>query len=125
MMDGEPHPVTLVVDVEQLLRWFATGLPQNHGFKVIEAENAAAALKALEFHQDVRLLFTDIQMPGKLNGMGLAREVHARWPNVLLVIASGQTKPSSAEIPDDGRFVSKPYSEAELFQEIDDLMRKS
>jgi two-component system, response regulator PdtaR len=47
------------------------------------------------------------------------------WLNILLVIASGQTRPSRAEIPDDGRFVSKPYSEAELFQKVDDLMRKS
>ena len=93
-----------MVDDEQLLRWFATGLLEDHGFEVIEAGNAAAALKALESHHDVRLLFTDIQMPGELNGMGLAREVHARWTNVLLVIASGQTRRSRAEIPDDGRF---------------------
>ena len=56
-----------MVDDEQLSRWFATGLLEDHGFEVIEAEDAAAALKALESHHDVRLLFTDIQMPGKLN----------------------------------------------------------
>ena len=64
-------------------------------------------------------------MPGALNGMDLAREAHARWPNVLLVVAPGQTKPSRAEIPDDGRFIGKPYGAAELFTEVDDLMRKS
>ena len=62
----------------------------------MEAENAAAALKVLESRRDVRLLFTDIQMPGALNGMDLAREVHARWPNVLLVITSRQRKPGRA-----------------------------
>jgi two-component system, response regulator PdtaR len=97
---------------------------EEHGFDVMEAENAAAALRVLESHRDVRLLFTDIQMPGALSGMDLLREVHARWPNVLLVVASGQTKPSRAEIP-DGRLIGKPYGAADLFTEVDDLMRKS
>jgi CheY-like chemotaxis protein len=84
------NPLALVVDDEELLRLFAAGLLEEHGFEVLEAENAAAALKVLESHHGVRLLFTDIQMPGVLNGLDLAREVHARWPGVLLVITSGQ-----------------------------------
>jgi two-component system, response regulator PdtaR len=119
------HPLALVVDDEELLRLFAAGLLEDRGFKVIEAENAAAALRALEAHHDVRLLFTDIQMPGALNGLDLAREVHARWPNVLLVITSGRARPRDAEIPDDGRFIEKPYGATDLFNEVDDLMRKS
>jgi two-component system, response regulator PdtaR len=119
------HPLALVVDDEALLRLFAAGLLEDRGFKVIEAENASAALKALETHHDVRLLFTDIQMPGPLNGLDLARELHARWPNVLLIIASGQTKPPDAEIPDDGRFIEKPYGPTDLFNEVDSLMSKS
>jgi two-component system, response regulator PdtaR len=63
---------------------------------------------------NVRLLFTDSQMPVKLNGMDLAKVVHARWPDVLLVITSGQMRPTSAGIPDDGRFIGKPYSSADL-----------
>jgi hypothetical protein len=58
-------------------------------------------------------------------GMDLVRHVHERWPHVLLVIASGQLKPTRAEIPDDGRFVAKPYAGEELFAQVDDLMRKS
>jgi two-component system, response regulator PdtaR len=96
VMDEAAHPLALVVDDEEILRLFAAGLFEEHGFDVMGAENAAAALRVLESHRDVRLLFTDIQMPGALNGMDLAREVHARWPNVLLVVASGQTKPSRA-----------------------------
>jgi two-component system, response regulator PdtaR len=102
-----------VVDDEELLRMSAAGLLEDHGFEVIEAANAAAALRELEAHPDVRLLFTDIQMPGGSNGMDLAREVHARWPNVLLIITSGQVRPRDAEIPDDGRFVGKPYNAAD------------
>jgi two-component system, response regulator PdtaR len=119
------HPLALVVDDEELLRLYAAGVLEDHGFRVVEAENAAAALKVLESSHNVRLLFTDIQMPGKLNGMDLAQEVHARWPDVLLVITSGQMRPSPADIPDDGRFIGKPYCAADLLGEVDDLMRKS
>jgi two-component system, response regulator PdtaR len=69
---------------------FAAGLLEDHGFEVVEAKNAAAALRELEAHPDVRLLFTDIQMPVASKGMDLTREVHARWPNLLLVVTSGQ-----------------------------------
>jgi two-component system, response regulator PdtaR len=124
-MTKTSHPLAIVVDDEELLRMFAAGLLEDHGFEVIEAEDAAAALREFESHPDVRLLFTDIQMPGTPNGMDLAREVHARWPNVLLVITSGQARPRKAEIPDDGRFIGKPYCAVELFNEVDDLMSKS
>ena len=72
----------------------------------------------------MKLLFTDIQMPGSRNGMELAREVHARWPHILLVITSGRERPTLAEIPDHGRFLAKPYSGEELLGQVNDLMRK-
>jgi two-component system, response regulator PdtaR len=103
----------------------AAGLLEDHAFDVIEAENAPAALRELEAHPNVRLLFTDIQMPRGSNGMDLTREVHARWPSVLLVITSGQVRPRDAEIPDDGRFGGKPYNAADLLNKVDDLMSKS
>jgi two-component system, response regulator PdtaR len=56
--------------------------------------------------------------------MDLAREVHQRWPRVLLVITSGQKKPTEAEIPDHGRFVAKPYRAAELLGQVDDMIHK-
>jgi CheY-like chemotaxis protein len=124
-MSENEQPLALVVEDETLLRLHAAGLLEEHGFAVLEAANAAEALTVLQSRGDVRLLFTDIQMPGALDGMDLVREVHARWPRVLLVIASGRIKPPQAEIPDDGRFVSKPYGAQELFREVDDLMRKS
>jgi two-component system, response regulator PdtaR len=124
MRESEP-PVALVVDDNELLRLHAGGLLADHGFEVVEAESAEAALKVMQTHDGVRLLFTDIQMPGGRDGLDLAREVHARWPNVLLVITSGQTKPARSDIPDDGRFVAKPYQAEDLFGEVDDLMRKN
>jgi two-component system, response regulator PdtaR len=124
-MDEARKPLVLVVEDEELLRVHAADLLEDHGFKVIEAENAANALKVLESRDDVRLLFTDIKMPGALDGMDLARQVHARWPHVLLVITSGHKQLSRAEIPDDGRFVAKPYRANELLGQMDDLMRKT
>ncbi len=120
-----PEPVVLVVDDEEMLRMHAADLLEEKGFLVVEAENAAAALEVFKTRDDVRLLFTDVQMPGAMDGMDLAREVHQRWPNVLLVITSGQTRPSRAEIPDDGRFVAKPYRAAELLDQINDLIHKN
>jgi two-component system, response regulator PdtaR len=122
---GQAKPTILVVEDEALLRMHAAGLLKENGFRVVEAANADAALKLLETRDDVRLLFTDIQMPGSCDGMDLARLVHARWPNILLVITSGQIKPAKAEIPDDGRFVGKPYRANELLGEVNDLMRKA
>jgi two-component system, response regulator PdtaR len=107
------------------LRLNAADLLEDHGYRVIETENAAAALKVLETHPDVRLVFTYIQIPGKLDGgIDLARWVHAHWPNVLLVITSGQMRPTRAEIPDHGRFVAKPYRASELLGQVNDLMSK-
>jgi two-component system, response regulator PdtaR len=117
-------PAILVVEDETLIRLWAAGLLQENGFSVLEAENAEAALKVLESRPDVELLFTDVQMPGSLNGMELAREVHARWPHVLLVITSGRGRPTRAEIPDDGRFVAKPYNAEELLGQVKDLLRE-
>jgi two-component system, response regulator PdtaR len=112
----------LVVEDETLIRLWVADLFEENGFTVLEAENANAALKTLEARPDVKLLFTDVQMPGSLNGMELAREVHARWPHVLLVITSGRERPTRDEIPDDGRFVAKPYSAEELLRQVNDLL---
>jgi CheY-like chemotaxis protein len=116
-------PTILVVEDDALLRLYATNLLEDHGFRVVEAENADAALKLLETRDDVRLLFTDIQMPGSCDGMDLARQVYARWPSILLVITSGQVKPAQEEIPDHGHFIGKPYQANDLLSEVNDVLR--
>ena len=64
-------------------------------------------------------------MPGALDGMDLARQVHIRWPHVLLVITSGQTVPTREKIPDDGRFIAKPYRASDLLGQVDNLIQKT
>jgi CheY-like chemotaxis protein len=115
----------LVVEDETLIRLWAADLLEENGFSVLEAANADAALKVLEKRPDVKLLFTDVQMPGSLDGMQLAREVHARWPHVLLVITSGRERPTQAEIPDHGRFVAKTYKAEDLLGQVNNLLKKS
>jgi two-component system, response regulator PdtaR len=121
----DTRPVALVVEDEALIRVNACYILEEQGFNVLQAGSAERALKVMEAEPNVRLLFTDIQMPGAFDGMDLARKVHARWPHVLLLITSGQKKPGRAEIPDHGRFVAKPYAAEELISQVNDLMRKS
>src|SRR5271163_1441568 len=83
-----PKPAILVVEDEELLRLNAADLLEDNGYAVIEAANAEDALRTLERRPDVRLLFTDIQMPGRIDGIELARLVHERWPHILLVMTS-------------------------------------
>ncbi len=119
MSDAISPPVLiLVVDDEAILRLIASDILEDSGFQVLEAEDATTALKVLAEHPNVRVLFTDINMPGALDGLDLARETHARWPAIKLVVTSGRPRPPANDIPDSGRFVAKPYSPDRLVGEI-------
>ncbi len=115
------RPVVLFVEDELLVRLFGADMLEGAGFEVIEAANADEALRELESRGDVQVLFTDIHMPGSLDGLELARRVHTRWPAIKLLIASGRVRPDPEEIPDDGRFVPKPYEPKRLVQQIREL----
>jgi CheY-like chemotaxis protein len=114
--------VILVAEDDELLRVYASELLEDHGYSVLEAENAERALAILNQRSDVRLVFTDVQMPGAYDGMDLSRQVHERWPHVRLIITSGRERPARSEIPNDGRFLAKPYRADELLKQVDALM---
>ena len=118
------HPTILLAEDNELLRLMTSELLDDHGYTVVEAGSAEEALELMEKRKDIRLLFTDIQMPPGCDGLELARQVHKRWPKVLLVITSGQVKPTKAEIADHGRFIQKPYRAKELLGEIAELLKK-
>jgi CheY-like chemotaxis protein len=118
------HPTILVTEDDELLRLYTSELLEESGYTVVEADSAEEALKVMEARKDVRLLFTDIQMPPGCDGLELARQVHKRWPKVWLVITSGQVQPTKAEIADHGRFIRKPYRPKELLGEIDGLFKE-
>jgi two-component system, response regulator PdtaR len=106
-----PNPETvLLVDDDGLVRMFGVDLLEEAGFRVIEAESADAALQVLEAQANtVSVLLTDVHMPGSMNGHELARVVYERWPSIKIVITSGRALIPPRDIPDHGRFVSKPW----------------
>jgi two-component system, response regulator PdtaR len=118
------QPTILVAEDDALLRLFASELLLDNGYKVVLADNAAEALKVMEVPNDIRLLFTDIEMPPGIDGLELAREVHRRWPKVLFVITSGGVLPAKSEIADDGHFLQKPYRFKELLSEIAGILKE-
>jgi two-component system, response regulator PdtaR len=118
VLSSDPAPVVLVAEDEELVRLYAADLLAAAGYKVIDVASAEAALAAMADQPDIRVLFTDIQMPGKLDGIELARKVHEQWPEVLLLITSGGRQPAKAEIADHGHFIAKPYLPNDVLNEI-------
>lgn len=105
------------------MRMTAADELEEAGFQVLEAANADVALKVLEARSDeVLVLFTDVHMPGSMDGMDLAEQVHTRWPHVQILISSGYARPEPHEIPDDGWFLPKPYHAATLVRHIHELV---
>ena len=107
----------LVVEDEALIRGFVLEELQDAGFEVVVATNADEAIVILETQIDIRLVFTDIDMPGSMNGMTLAAAVRERWPPIHLVITSGKGQP--AELPERALFIPKPY----LGRNVVEIMR--
>ena len=85
-------PIVLIVDDEPLLRMLATEAVEDAGFAVLQAANADEAVAHLETNPDVALLFTDINMPGSMDGLTLAHTVQSRWPAIRILIVSGQVR---------------------------------
>jgi CheY-like chemotaxis protein len=103
-------PVILIVEDEALIRLSAVGVLEEAGFRMIEAVNSDEALELLAADSDVQLLFTDINMPGTIDGLALARQVHDRWPHIGIMIASAKQVRQAEELPAGSRFEQKPYS---------------
>jgi CheY-like chemotaxis protein len=104
------RPVVLIVEDEFLLRMDAVDMIGAAGFEVAEAANADQAIEILESRPDVTVVFTDIQMPGSMDGLKLARAVRGRWPPIKIVATSGHVGVRETDLPDGGRFLPKPYS---------------
>jgi two-component system, response regulator PdtaR len=117
-------PVVLIVEDEPLVRMTAADELEEAGFHVMEAANADVALAVLEVRsEEVQVLFTDVHMPGSMDGIALAEQVHRRWPHIRLLISSGYARPHLNEIPDRGQFVPKPYIGATLVRHIAEMMQ--
>lgn len=108
-MKSDPKTVVVAED-ESLVRIVAVMVLTEAGFDVIETGHAEEALATLHARLGaVHLLFTDINMPGPLNGLELAHQVRSAWPHVALLITSGEGNPLPAELPVGSTFLAKPY----------------
>jgi CheY-like chemotaxis protein len=91
------------------------------GFNVVEAGNADEAIAILEARPDIRVVFTDIQMPGSMDGLKLAQFVRGRWPPIKIVATSGHAGVRETDLPEGGRFVPKPYDSTQVAGVLRDL----
>lgn len=124
-MAGSPSkspPVVLIVEDDPLLRMLAVEVVEEAGFVALEAGDADEAIALLEFRPDISLLFTDIDMPGSMDGLKLAHAVRDRWPPIKILIVSGKVRMQPSELPSSSCFVGKPYQTAAMVAELHSLV---
>ena len=114
--------VVLVVEDEMLLRMRAVDMVEDAGYTSVEAVDADEAVAILENRSDIALMFTDIQMPGSMDGLKLAHTVRERWPPIKIILVSGQVKPATIDIPADSRFFGKPLEAKVMIAQIQSMI---
>jgi CheY-like chemotaxis protein len=119
-LKAAPRPIVLVVEDNSLVRIVIADFLESAGFVVIQAEDGAAALVILASGADFNILFTDVRMPGPIDGAGVALLMRERRPDMPIVVTSGHGVPSP--LPTGGRFVSKPYDNRKVVTLLTDLL---
>ena len=112
----------LIVEDSGLIRLSAVEMAEREGFLVFEAANADDAIAILEVHPEIRLVCTDIEMPGSMDGLKLARYVSLRWPPIRLIVVSGRMPREPASLPDGVLFFPKPYRQSEIARAMRTLL---
>jgi CheY-like chemotaxis protein len=112
----------LVAEDEELVRFVIVQALLDEGFEVMEAEHAEAALIVLGSHaRRIHVLFTDIQMPGTMDGLALAHHTSKHWPWIGLLVTSARPHPERAAFPEKSRFLAKPYEHHYVFRNVREL----
>ena len=104
----------LIVEDIGLIRLDAVDMAEREGFLVFEAANADDAIAILEAHPEIRLVFTDVEMPGSMDGLKLAHYISLRWPPIRLIVVSGKMMCEQTALPEGGLFFPKPYRQSEI-----------
>jgi CheY-like chemotaxis protein len=114
--------VVIVVEDEALIRMVLAEALLDVGFDVVEATHAREAISILEAEAArVHALFTDVHMPGDLDGVGLAHHARAHWPWLSLLVTSGRAYPEADAMPEGTRFISKPYELSHVARHIREM----
>lgn len=111
----------LVVDDEPLIRLGLVSLLEDWGHQALSASDAATAIAALEANELIELVITDVDMPGTMDGIALARYVAGRWPPIRLIVVSGKVGPADFDLPEGARFFSKPYRDQMMHSAIEEM----
>ena len=111
---GSARGLVLVVEDEPILRMAAVDMVEDAGFTAVEAADATEAVRILESRTDIRIVFTDIDMPRGMDGMRLAACIRDRWPPINIIVTSGHVAASEIELPARAVFFPKPYKATEV-----------
>lgn len=125
MTQAEPpkRQLVLVVEDEPILRMAALDMVEAAGFEAVEATDATDALRILESRPDIRIVFTDVDMPRGIDGFTLAALVRRRWPPVHIIVTSGKAAIGHAPMPAGCVFFGKPYDEQRVIAEMHRMIR--
>lgn len=115
--------VVLVVEDEPLLRMTAVDMIEEAGFETLEAADATEAVRILESRLDIRIVFTDIDMPRGIDGMRLAALIRDRWPPIDIIVTSGHIAATDVQLPERAVFFSKPYEQAAVVRAMREMAR--
>lgn len=117
------RPVVLIVEDEFLVRMGTRAAVETAGFDVLEAGDADEAIALLSARNDIRLIFTDVHMPGSMDGLKLVHFVRDRWPPIKIVATSARVRIAESDLPEGGRFLPKPYSAGEITATLRELIQ--
>lgn len=119
-----PRLTVLVVEDETIIRMHMVDSFEDAGVDVLEASNADDAIEILKNRDDIDLVFTDVNMPGSMDGIRLASYVRNRWPPIQLIVTSGQVAATVADLPQGTRFFSKPYEPPDIIQAVAEMTQQ-
>ena len=118
-------PVVLIVEDDLLIRLDAVDMIRAAGFETIEANGADEAIAILERRRDITVVFTDVQMPGSMDGLRLAAAVRDRWPPIKIILVSGQLKLANLHIPSNSCFFGKPLVAEAVIARMQSMIRSA
>lgn len=121
MTSANPNYV-LIVEDEPIIRIDLADFLTDAGFQVLEAGDADEAIDLLEQQDRIDIIITDLDMPGSMDGLKLARAVFDRWPPIRIIVVSGHRRVEITDIPDGGVFFSKPFSQPALLSSMHEML---